>query len=269
MDVIVSSANALYKQLHKLTESARERRQQGVAWLDGEHLLEMALQAEFSIERLLLAENAFDGLGSRWRERLPAVPANCFSDSLFRQLAPVETPSGIAALVRIDPSHEIQGRDFWVLLENLQDPGNLGTILRTAAAAGVTDVWLSRGCVDAWSPKVLRAGMGAHFLLTLHAGVELPQVIRQFPGKTLAATLDGSDDLFAADLTGPCAFVFGNEGAGLTAELSGLAKWRVRIPMPGKMESLNAAAAAAICLYEHVRQDALAKTEHSLSGLSK
>lgn len=260
MDVIASSANPLYKQLHKLTESARARRQQGLAWLDGEHLLEMANNAGYTLERLLLAESALNGIGAHWRARLSATPANCFSDTLFRQLAPVETPTGIAGLVRIDESPEVKGQEFWVLLENLQDPGNLGTILRTAAAAGVSDVWLSRGCVDPWSPKVLRAGMGAHFLLAIHTGRDLSEVIGQFPGKTLAATLDGSTDLFTEELSGSCAFIFGNEGAGLSAELSALAEQRIRIPMPGNMESLNAAAAAAICLYEHVRQKMRAGT---------
>lgn len=262
MDVIVSAANSLYKQMHKLTESTRTRRQQGLAWLDGEHLLEMAQASGLLFERLMLAESALAGLGERWQARLPNVPVSCFSDSLFRQLAPVETPTGIAALVRVDEGQAIKGQDFWVLLENLQDPGNLGTVLRTAAAAGVSDVWLSRGCVDPWSPKVLRAGMGAHFLLSIHTGADLSDVVRQFPGKTLAATLAGSCNLYATDLTGPCAFVFGNEGAGITEALASLAQLRIRIPMPGKMESLNAAAAAAICLYEHVRQDGLTNSNH-------
>jgi TrmH family RNA methyltransferase len=143
------------------------------------------------------------------------------------------------------------------MLEDIQDPGNLGSILRSAAAAGMRDVYLSRGCVQAWSPRVLRAGMGAHFALNLYEGVDLLGIVRGYTGKVLAAAGDGATPYYSADLKGQVALLFGNEGAGLTSELRDAAHASISIPMPGNAESLNVAAAAAVCLFERVRQMAL------------
>jgi TrmH family RNA methyltransferase len=141
-----------------------------------------------------------------------------------------------------------------VLLEDIQDPGNLGAILRSAAAAGVQTIYLSKHCADVWSPKVLRAGMGAHFVLSIQENADLPQVAQGLPGMLIAMSLDADQSLFDLQLTGPVAFAVGNEGVGLSTELAQMATQRVKIPMPGAVESLNAAAAAAVCLFERVRQ---------------
>ena len=119
-------------------------------------------------------------------------------------------------------------------------------------------VYLSEGCADAWSPKALRGGQGAHFVLPIIERADLLQVIADFNGQTLATSLHG-ESLYALDLTQPVAFVIGNEGAGLSDALLAAAGQRVHIPMPGNVESLNAAAAAAVCLFERVRQVGLAK----------
>ena len=134
---------------------------------------------------------------------------------------------------------------FSVLLEAIQDPGNLGSILRSAAAASIRDVYLSPQCADAWSPKTLRAAMGAHFFLRIHENSDLQQVAQQFPGTVIATSIQASRNLFEIPLSGPTAFVFGNEGAGLSKELVQAVDENIVIPMPGKTESLNAAAAAA------------------------
>ena len=148
---------------------------------------------------------------------------------------------------------EIPQGQFCVLLEAIQDPGNLGAMLRTAAAAGVDAVYLSKGCAEVWSPKALRAGMGAQFALALHEHADLTLIAREL--KSLIATsLDAQQSLYDLDLSGPVAFVFGNEGAGLSPALLDTATHQVKIPMPGKVESLNVAAAAAVCLFECVRQ---------------
>ena len=142
------------------------------------------------------------------------------------------------------------------MLEDVQDPGNLGSILRSAAAAGVTEIYLSTGCVHAWSPRVLRAGMGAHFALQIHEGVDLAGLVANYPGKVFAAVRDAARSLYSVDLRGEVALLFGNEGAGLSAGLREAAQSQISIPMPGKAESLNVAAAAAVCLFERVRQRA-------------
>ena len=149
------------------------------------------------------------------------------------------------------------GADFCLLLDGVQDPGNVGSMLRSAAAAGVAQVLLSKHCAFAWSPKVLRAGQGAHFCLDIHEDVDLPAwaaTYRATGVQIVAAVAAGGTSLFAAPLAGRVALAIGNEGAGLSAELAAQATLRVTIPMPGGVESLNAAAAAAVCLFECVRQ---------------
>jgi TrmH family RNA methyltransferase len=143
---------------------------------------------------------------------------------------------------------------FALLLEDIQDPGNLGSMLRSAAAAGCDAVFLSQGCADAWSPKVLRAAMGGHFVLRIYERQDLPDVAKAFSGTLLATSLQAIHSLYDCDLRGNVAFLIGNEGAGLSADLLNRATQKISIPMPGKVESLNAAAATAICLFEAVRQ---------------
>jgi TrmH family RNA methyltransferase len=162
-------------------------------------------------------------------------------------LALVQTPA-------LTPPEKPQ---FALLLENIQDPGNLGGMLRSAAAAGVEVAYLSKGCADAWSPKTLRGGQGAHFVLPIVEHADLTQVINDFKGQTLAADMQG-ESLYTLDLTGAVAFVIGNEGAGLSNDIMTAADKSISIPMAGnqygKVESLNAAAAAAVCLFERARQ---------------
>ncbi|MEY3202702.1 MAG: hypothetical protein RIR70_2252, partial [Pseudomonadota bacterium] len=129
-----------------------------------------------------------------------------------------------------------------------------GTLLRTAAAAGATAVWLTKGCAQAWSPKVLRAGMGAHFCLPIVEGVDLTLALAKTSTTSIATTLDATQSLFETDLTGPTIWLFGAEGKGLSEDIKARATARITIPMPGPMESLNVAAAAAICLFEQARQ---------------
>ena len=143
---------------------------------------------------------------------------------------------------------------FIVLLEAIQDPGNLGTMLRSATAAGVDAVYLSAGCADAWSPKVLRGGMGAHFATQIIEQADLIAIAQAFDGIVCATALDAPNSLFHTDLTGKVGFAIGNEGAGLSAPLRAVTKCAITIPMPGQIESLNAAAALAVCVFERVRQ---------------
>ena len=136
----------------------------------------------------------------------------------------------------------------------VQDPGNVGAILRTAAAAGVGQALLGPGCAAAWSPKVLRAGQGAHFALAIHEDADLGAFMADYRGTTAVTCLDGATPLYAATWNGPLAWVFGAEGQGVRRELIDAAGLRIRIPMPGAVESLNVGAAAAICLFESVRR---------------
>ena len=148
----------------------------------------------------------------------------------------------------------------FIEIYNLQDPGNLGSILRSAAAAGIKQVFCSVGTTAAWGPKVLRGGMGAHFLLNISEALNLADFVGRMRGQSLALVPSGAAtiSLFETDLRNPTILLIGNEGAGLSQELVAAASARVTIPMPGKIESLNAAAAGAICLFELVRQRQIA-----------
>ena len=146
-----------------------------------------------------------------------------------------------------------------LLLENIQDPGNVGTLLRSAAAGGAGHVLLSAQCAFAWSPKVLRAAMGAHFALNIVEGADLEAFIGGYRGITVALSADAEASLYDLDLHGPVAFIIGNEGTGLSEAVKAAATRRARIPMPGRMESLNAGVAGSLCLFEAVRQRGAAR----------
>ena len=256
MKYITSHDNPFFKELKKLVGSSRQRHKAGQALLDGAHLLQSYLASGNNPLHLLVTEAA-----QRDREiaallgKNAGVPLTQLNDSLFAELSALKTPSGILALIeQLQPKVSAAQSNFCLLLEDIQDPGNLGSMLRSAAAAGCDAVFLSKGCADAWSPKVLRAGMGGHFALSIHERVDLLAVAAAFQGTLLAASLRAKINLYDCDLRGKLAFAVGNEGAGLSGDLLAVTSQRITIPMPGQVESLNAAAAAAICLFEAVRQ---------------
>jgi TrmH family RNA methyltransferase len=255
---IASRENALYKSLARLASSSRARREQGAALLDGPHLVAAFRAGGEAAETIVASESGY--ARSEIRALFDATPARArvlLADRLFDSLAQVATPTGILAVVRTPaPAAEPDALETCVMLEGLQDPGNLGSILRTAVAAGVRQVFLGTGCVFAWAPKVLRAGQGAHFGVSIHEGVGLARLAGRFPGTVVGTDPHATTSVFDLDLTGPVAWVFGGEGGGVSPELAARATVRARIPMPGSTESLNVAAAAAVCLFEQVRQRA-------------
>ncbi|MCD5329495.1 TrmH family RNA methyltransferase [Chromobacterium piscinae] len=253
---ITSPHNDEVKALARLVQHSRDRRKEGVMVLEGIHLAESCLQAGGILSRVYLNE-AMAGKPEVQR-LLAGLPAGCaviaMPEAVMAKVTALSSAGELLALSPRPSPEQPPAAAARVLLEDIQDPGNLGTILRTAAAAGVYDVFLSKGCVDVFSPKVLRAGMGAHFALRIHEHADLADELRRFGGRRLVTHLEGSSSLYGHDLTGPVAFVFGNEGAGVSDALLALADARIRIPMPGHAESLNVAMAATICLFERVRQ---------------
>jgi len=258
MKLIQSRDNPSFKELVKLSGSARQRGKAGQTLLDGAHLLAAYLDAGLLPQQLLVnAAAAQDTEIIRLLGRTGNVPVTQLDDRLFAELSELKTPTGILALIDIpQPAAPIADSRFALLLEDIQDPGNLGSMLRSAAAAGCDAVFLSQGCADAWSPKVLRAAMGGHFALRIYERQDLLSVAKEFHGALLATSLQATHSLYQCDLRGSVAFMVGNEGAGLSSELSGCATQTITIPMPGRVESLNAAAATAVCLFEVVRQRA-------------
>jgi len=254
MKTITSKENPAFKAARKLVGSARERRKAGKTLLDGIHLVAAFCQADGLPEAIMVAASAQGNAEIRdFLERVQPANLVVLADELFREISTVDTPTGIAALIPIPLPQEAE-EGCCVLLEDIQDPGNLGSILRSAAASGIRRIYLSTGCADAWSPKALRAGMGAHFHLSIHESSDLVKTAQYFPGQIVAMVLNTEKKLFDLDLSGPTAFIIGNEGAGISTQLLKCTDSIVTIPMPGAAESLNAAAAAAICFFERVRQ---------------
>lgn len=259
VETITSTDNAQFKALKKLAGSGRERRKTGLTLLDGLHLIDAWLAAGYTLQKTVVsAAGMARPEHARWFAAHPQHRAVVLSDALFAQLVdPEESPSGFAALVEMPaPGGAPQDCADTIALDGVQDPGNVGSILRSAAAAGFRQAVLTADCAQAWSPRVLRAGMGAHFALRVFEGVDLPAFLTGFRGTVAVTHLRGATPLYAARFDGPVAWVFGSEGQGVGDAVLACATQRVRIPMPGAVESLNVAAAAAICLFETTRQRA-------------
>lgn len=259
---ITSRHNPRLQEASRLIASARDRRKAGKCVLEGEHLIEAFAQRHGAPETLIVADDALtrpgtSALAERFAERTLIVPS-----ALLAELAALPAGVGTIAVVPALTPAPSAPADFCLLIDDVQDPGNVGSMLRTAAAAGVRQVLMSKHCAFAWSPKVLRAGQGAHFLVDIYEDVDLAEWASDYRAggaEVIAATAAGGNDLYAARLAGRVAVAIGNEGAGLTEPLLAQATQRVTIPMPGGMESLNAAAATAVCLFECVRQRAAAR----------
>ncbi len=255
MKQIASRDNPFLKHLRKLLKSSAARREAGETLLDGPHLVATYLDRRGASHiHLAVARSKIDQPEIRTLAgRVTAGQVVLVEDVLFNALSPAETPVGISALIPI-PKGPSFGGSRKLLLEGIQDPGNMGALLRTALAAGFVQVYLSPGCADPWSPKCLRGGMGAQLGLSIQENMNLPEVLTQFPGISIACAPRAQHSLYELALSEPLAVIVGAEGLGLSSQLLAAATYRCRIPMSPNTESLNAAVAAAIVMYEHVRQ---------------
>lgn len=251
---ISSRDNPIFKRLKKLAESARARREARMTLLDGDHLLAAYLDAGGQPHTLVRAASFDAGRFEQFAGRCPRAKAIELPDALFAELSPVATPTGLVAEAAWLAAPAIDSTPLVIVLEDIQDPGNLGSMLRTGAAAGATLAVLSKGCHDPWSPKALRGGQGAQFVLPMQSGVDVLAWLGGFDGQSVALTLADDSDFYALDLARPLALVVGNEGAGVSAAVRHAASVRAHIPMAGRVESLNASAALAVAAFEAMRQ---------------
>ncbi|SAL10000.1 RNA methyltransferase [Caballeronia sordidicola] len=258
MKSITSRDNPLYKRLKALAGSTAQQRRSGHALLEGLHLADAYLQAAGQPETCVVTEGVLRH--DEAREIVGRIdPARVYTlpDALFGQLSGVVHGVGMVLLVE-KPTLVLPERmdQTCMILDGVQDAGNVGSILRSAAAAGIQHVFCVPGTVYAWSSKVLRAGMGAHFLLSIYEDVETADLTSRLNPNVLVTITDshGAKAIYDADLSGPLAWVMGNEGAGVSRFWRDNAALRVTIPQPGGMESLNVAAAAAVCIFEQCRQ---------------
>ncbi len=256
MKTIAARSNQQFKALRLLAKDPGEQRRQQRCLIDGSHLVTAYCDKLGPPELLIVSEHGQSQAEIQaLLERLRAVPLLLLKDDLFEALSQLSTPAGIMALIHLPQAPVAQAAcASCLLLDAVQDAGNVGAILRSAAAAGIGEVYLGAGCAGVWMPRVLRAAQGAHFDLALHEQADLPRVAKGFSGAVVAATASAGDNLYQLELRGPIAWLFGNEGAGISPDLLATASVCANIPMASGSESLNVAAAAAVCLFEEVRQ---------------
>lgn len=258
MKSLTSKDNPQYRELKQLASSSAARRKNGQSVLDGIHLCQSYLE-HVDVPLLCAVSET-----SRHHPEVAAIIAECeqrggkcivLTDSLFHPLSQVENGIDILFLI-VTPVHEDcpELTQTAVLLDRIQDPGNLGSIMRSAAAAGIRQIFCSPGTAAVWSPRVLRAGMGAHFLLEVFEDVSLGKLIETTRIPVIATTPYTTRTIYDFDLNRPVGWLLGHEGRGVDKNLMALASDKLVIPHFGTMESLNVAACAAVCFFEQVRQ---------------
>ncbi len=256
--IIQSRDNPLYKQIRQLATSAQARKKAGQTLLDGVHLCQAWLSQRVAPSICVVSDTAASHpevlviLNACMERQVTCIQ---LPDALYAVLSQVE--NGIEVLFVVDvpiPLHVDSLNENAILLDQLQDPGNVGSILRSAAAAGIKKIFCSPSTVAAWSPKVLRAGMGAHFVVDIYEQCDLSALIQAASIPVIATSSHATQTIYGYDLSKKFAWLFGHEGQGVSDELLALASVQLAIPHDPAMESLNVAASAAVCLFEQVRQ---------------
>jgi TrmH family RNA methyltransferase len=257
--MITSIHNPRVQEVRKLLAQPKERREQGAFVVEGVRLTEEALRAGWKA-RLVLFTTRLDERGMQVVHGYASLglPVEEVSEGVMKSVSETESPQGLLAILEQKSLPLPPALDYVLILDGIRDPGNLGTILRTSAATGVQLVLLAPGCVDAWSPKVLRSGMGAHFCLAVQSQdwQAIKRIIKSSGHgvKVYLADAAGEVQYTQANFREPLAIIVGGEAAGAGSEAAALADEKVTIPMPGGSESLNAAVAAGILLFEVTRQ---------------
>ena len=257
--MITSTSNVQVKNIIQLQKKARARRQQGMFVTEGIRMFREA--PEELISRIYVSESF---LGDpQHRKLLEGRKYEVLSDSVFSRASDTQSPQGILCLVNMpdyDPGRllgDAVSDGVWLVLENVQDPGNLGTMFRTGEGAGISGIIMDRNTVDIYNPKTIRSTMGSVFRVPFSIVDSLADAVNLLKERQIrvyAAHLEGSVCYDEPDYTAGTAFLIGNEGNGLTKEAAALADTNIRIPMEGRLESLNAAMAAGILMYEASRQ---------------
>ena len=258
--MISSSSNAKVKNIINLKKSAKARKEQECFLVEGPRMVFEVPKDQ--LEQIYVTEQFLQKYADHMKSlKDHGIDYKMISENVCRHISDTKTPQGIVAVVkykkmRLEELLSREASPIFIILENLQDPGNLGTILRTAEGAGVSGIIMNRGTVDPYNPKVIRSTMGAIFRMPLIIVPELLPVIEKLKASGIniyAAHLNGKR-FYDYDYTAGSAFLIGNEGNGLTDEIANEATAKIKIPMKGKVESLNAAIAATVLMYEAQRQ---------------
>lgn len=263
MKHISSRDNPLYKRMLRLARGKRERSPDASdaqhVVLEGIHLCQAWLEHAGTPELALFDLQRLEAQAELQTLASSLAPALCHScePRLAAGLSQVEHGQGVYFLVAAPlPALPARIDHHCLWLDRIQDPGNVGTLLRTAAAAGMRHAYLSQGCASAWSAKVLRSAQGAHFVMAIYEHVDLAAARSRLAVPLIATSLDDAEPLYDAALPASCAWLFGNEGQGVAPALLAQADRRLYIPQAENVESLNVAVAAGVCLFEQRRQHA-------------
>ena len=243
---IQSRDNPLLKELRRLSQDSTAYRKQGRVWLEGDHLCRAALARGWKPAVALFSESFWPQAQAQYGH--VAIKTVVLADALLADLSSLESPAPMGFIVDLPAAAAFDPHVASVVLDRVQDAGNVGSILRSAGAFGFKQIIALKGSAALWSPKVLRAGMGAHFDLRLVEAVT-PEALEALAVPLLVTSSHGGACLHQASLPWPCAWVMGHEGQGVSPALEARAAQRIRIAQPGGEESLNVAAAAAICLH--------------------
>ena len=257
MTVITSSQNSTIKLVRALLGRAKERREAGAFIVEGVRLVEEAVNSNWGL-RFALYDSSLNARGSSLVEHLLSrgIDVEEVSEPLMKSLSDTETPQGILAVLELTQLPIPDSPNFILIPDQIRDPGNLGTLLRTGAAAGVQAVFLPPETTDAFAPKVVRSGMGAHFRLQIQS-MRWEKIRREIKGlQVYLADMDGKS-CWEIDLREPLALIIGSEAEGASEEARELATQKISIPMSGGIESLNAAVAGSVLMFEVVRQRSL------------
>lgn len=258
--VISSTSNAQVKNLNLLQKKAKAREEQGVFVIEGIKMFEEAMDGNI-LQKAYASESFYQEKSHENPNYFQDIEFEVITDSIFQDISETKTPQGIMGIVK-QPKYSLESmlvdpRACLLILEDVRDPGNLGTMLRTAEGAGITGVIFNPSTVDIYNPKVIRATMGSLFRVPFYQAEDFIDTLKRMKenGITLfAAHLHGKEYDREGCFQKKCAFMIGNEANGLSEQVSAMADELIKIPMYGKLESLNAAVAAAILMYEAQRQ---------------
>ena len=253
---ITSRDNPLLKELRKLSQDSTAYRKQGRIWLEGDHLCRAALAKGLKPEIALFSESFWPKAQSEWAQA--AIKNIVIAEPLLPEISGLKSPARMGFVLDLPVAAALLPNVATVILDRVQDAGNVGSILRSAAAFGIGQIIALRGTAALWSAKVLRAGMGAHFALRLIEGVD-PVALDELKIPMVVTSSHEGRFLHEQKLPLHCAWVMGHEGQGISDDLIARASLKVRIAQPGGEESINVAAAAAICFYT----SSLTKPSHS------
>ena len=243
---VSSRDNPLIKDLRRLSQDSTAYRKQGRVWLEGDHLCRAALARGLQPALAVFSESFWPLVHTQWAQA--AMKNIVITDALLPEISSLESPARMGFVLDLPALPALQTDTASVILDRVQDAGNVGSILRSAAAFGFGQIIALKGCAALWSPKALRAGMGAHFALRLVEGVE-PEALAALTVPIVVTSSHHGSFLHQQPIPMPCAWAMGHEGQGVSDDLMARASLKVRIDQPGGEESLNVAAAAAICLY--------------------